>query len=231
MATITNIFAEARALVDASSTQYIDATVLRRCNAARQEINAKLIALNKNIKFDEHNQTDLPYGDFDLENGVQSYAYGSSILAIDRVEVQDNSGNWHKLNPISEATIKESLAEYKGDAGLPEEYSRRANSLFLYPAPATANVTLSGGGRIYYQRTVTDWTTDDISTGTVEGGFPNDYLISYKIALPYALTYKKDRVPMIMSEINRMEKELFDIESNKDGDREPKLIPNVEDNR
>jgi len=230
MATITNIFAEARALVDASSTQYIDATLLRRVNAARQELNAKLIALNKNIKFDEHNQTDAPYGDFDLVDGQQSYAYASSILAIDRIEIQDNSGNWHKLEPISEATIKEALSEFMGD-GLPTRYSRRGNQFSLYPNVAEENVTLSGGGRIYYQRTVTEWDTDDISTGTVEGGFPNDYLISYKAALPYALSYKKDRVSMLMSEINRMEQELFDIESNKDGDREPKLIPNVEDNR
>jgi hypothetical protein len=230
MATIANIAAEARALVSADSTSYPDATLLRRLNHANEEVVGKLIALNKNIKFDDHNQTDLPFGTFNLTAGTSKYAYSSVLLAIDRVEIKDADGNWHRLKKISEDKIDEALSEYQSENGLPSEYSRRANSIFLYPAPAAASCTLTAGGKIYYQRTSVDFAN---LTGTTTPGFssPYHYLLSYKAALPYALSFKKDRVPFLREEIMRMEREMFALESNKDGDRLSRIIPKVENNR
>jgi len=233
MPTITQINAEARALVDADTTSYPAADLLRRVNMAYEEVVGRLIALNKNWKFDDSNFTDLPIGLGDLVSGQQDYAFDSSLLMVERVEVMDNDGTYHKLKPIDEKDITEALSEYKSDGGLPVEYARRGNSIFLYPYPLTANVTATDGLKTYFQRTADVFTSAEVTTGTKVPGFPSPYhyLLSYKAALPYALSYKKDRVSMIREEIFRMEKELFNVALNKDSDKISRLQPVYEDNR
>jgi len=233
MATITNINLETRALVDADSTSYPDATLLRRVNMAYEEIVGKLIALNKNWKFDDSNYSDLPIGLGDLVSGQQDYSFASTLLMVERVEVMDSDGNYHKLKPIDEKDISEALSQYKSGGGMPEKYARRGNSIFLYPYPLTASVTISDGLKVYFQRTADIFTSAEVTTGTKEPGFPSPYhyLLSYKSALPFALTYKKDRVTMIRQEIARMESELFDIALNKDSDKVSAMSPKIENTR
>lgn len=233
MATITNLFTMARWLVDADSTSFPDAILLININKAYEEIVGKLISVNRSLKFDDLNQTDLPRYAFTLTGGTNYYSIGSTLLTIDRVEILDVSGNWHKLNNIDEYKIDESLSEYREGNGLPDEYSRRGNYIFLYPTPTSSYVTLTNGGRIYYQRTAKVFTSAEVTTGTKEPGFssPYHYILSYMAALPYAMSYKKDRVPYIKSEIDRMEKELLAIESNKNGDRLNRLISKIESNK
>jgi hypothetical protein len=233
MATITDIFAEARALVDATSTSLTDATLLRRVNQAGNELIAKLLILSKKLKFDDYNQTDLPIGVGTLTDNRQDYALENTLLIIDRIEIKDINGDWHKISPINENDIECSLAEYESVPGMPKEYARRANSLFFYPAPTSTAVTLASGLKIYYQRGFVDFTTEDVSAGTKEPGFSPSYhfYLSYKSALPYADSYKKDRVNFIMSEIQRMEREMFDLELNKDNDKISRMIPNIESTR
>lgn len=236
MATITEIFAEARALVSATSTSLSDATLLRRFNQAGLELNAKFVKANRAIKFDDNNNTGLPVGTFDLTSGKQDYAYGGSLLTIDRIEVKDISGLWHKVNQIDERNITEALAEYKKTAGLPDEYALRANSIFFYCPPSSSLVTCgagSAGGKIYYSNGFKIFTTDDVTTGTKEPGIAqtNPYIFSYKMVLPYAACYKKDRVEFIMSEIARMENELIGMELNKNNDKKARLSMKIESTR
>jgi len=233
MATIENINLEARALVDADTTTFPDATLLRRINMAYEEVVGRLIALNENWKFDDSNYTDLPIGSGDLVSGQQDYSFAASLLMIERVEVLDVNGDSHKLKPIDEKDITEALSEYKSGGGLPEEYARRGHSVFLYPYPVTASVTLTSGLKIYFKRTASIYTAAEVTTGTKEPGFPSPYhyLLAYKAALPYALTYKKDRVQMIREEIFRMESELFTLATNKDDDKVSQMIPMQENNR
>jgi len=233
MPNISDIFAEARALVDATSTSYTDAVLLRRVNSAYEEIVGDLIAQDKNWKFDDSNYTDLPIGTADLVDGQQSYAFNGTLLTIDRVEVLDNDGNGHKLIPIREEDIDEALDEYEETDGLPSKYIKKYNSLFLYPAPATASVTLADGLIIYYRRTADLFTTAELATGTKTPGFasPYHYLLSYKSALPYALSYKKDRVKLLREEIDRMHAGLMALASVRDADKLPRLQPNIENTK
>jgi hypothetical protein len=241
--TIANIVAEARALVDATSSSFPDATMLRRVNQAYEEVVGKLIALDRKWKFDDSNYSDLPIGTGTLVASQQDYAYDSALLSIERVEVKDNSGNWHKLEYIDEAEITEALAEYLETAGLPEKYALRANSIFLYPAPSAAACTLASGLKIYFQRTASLYTCTTYTagvctagtyyTGTREPGFASPYhvLLAYKAALPYALTYKKDRVNTILAEISRLETEMLSLASNKMRDNLSRMVVAAENNR
>jgi len=89
MATISELFAEARDVVDANSTSLPDATLLRNFNRASGEINGRMLAYNKNFRIDDRNHSDRPVGYGNLQNGVQHYAYDISMSTIERIEVVD----------------------------------------------------------------------------------------------------------------------------------------------
>jgi hypothetical protein len=235
--TITDIITEARGLVDATETSYPCAAttdlLFIRINNAYEEIIGDLIALDKNWKFDDSNHTDLPLGVSTLVAGQQDYAFDVSLLGIERVEVEDNEGNWYKLSLLDEKSVGQALSEYKSTNGLPEEYAIRGNSLFLYPAPASANVTLVGGLKVYFRRTASVFTTAEVTAGTKVPGFASPYhsILSYKSALPYARTYKPERVASMEREIDRLHSGLIALYSNQNKDKESKMTPFVEDNR
>ena len=221
---------EIDALCDSDTTSYPVADKTRRVNAALEEIVADLIALDRNWKFDDSNQTDLPIGLGDLVAGQQDYSFDTSLLSIERVEVLDSDGNWHKLSIIDEQKITEALAEYKETDGLPEQYAVRANSIFLYPAPAAANVTVSSGLKVYFQRTAHLFVATDT---TAVPGFASPYhiILAYKAALAYCVTYKQDRVPGILREIDRLHNGLMALASNRMRDKLSQITPFVENNR
>jgi len=216
MPNITDVNAEARKLVDADSTSYTDADLLRRVNQAYEEVVGKLIALDKNWNFGDSNYTSLPTGLQTMTAATHEYAFVSTFLTIVGASVEDNSGDWHTLDLIDEQDILKSgidLEEYETTDGLPTKYAKRENFIVLYPAPSAATTTLTSGLKVYFQRTADVFTAAQVTTGTKTPGFasPYHYLLSYKAALPHALSYKKDRVAMIMSEIARMERDMLDF--------------------
>jgi len=208
--TIADINAEARALCDADSTSYTAADLLRRVNAAYEELVGKLIQLDGTWQFDDTNFTDLPIGTTNLVAAQEDYSFDSTFIEIERASVLDNNGIWHPLDPLDESQIDVDLTEYSKTNGLPREYYKRGGSIFLKPAPAAANVTLTSGLKVWFQRTASVFTSAEVSTGTKQPGFASPYhvIIAYKAALPYCMSYKKDRVPMLMNEIARREKDL-----------------------
>jgi hypothetical protein len=93
-------------------------------------------------------------------------------------------------------------------------------SILLYPKPASGVVTLTLGLRVYFQRTASIFTSAEVTTGTKVPGFvsPFHVLLCYKAALPFAISYKKDRVPLFLNEINRLEKDLETFYSKREKD-------------
>jgi hypothetical protein len=225
MATIADINLEARALCDADTVSYPAATLLRRVNAAYERIIGKLIARNGTWQFDDSNFTTFPIGKTTLVAGQHDYKFDSTHLIIERVQVMDNDGEWHLLTPIDQQNVNIPMEEYATDDGFPTEYDKSGSSLILYPAPAAADCTLVDGLRVYYQRTASIFTTDEVNTGTKVPGFPSPYhmLLAYEAAIPYCLTYKPQRVPALMAERNRMEEELMAFESSREKDEPNRL--------
>ena len=223
--TIADINTETRALCDADSTSYTAADLLRRTNNAYEEIVGKLIARNSNWQFDDTNFSTFPIGVTTLVASQEDYTLDVTHLIIERVQVKDNSGIWRLLQPMDRQNLTIPPEEFMKTDGLPIYYDKTGRSVILYPAPATANVTLTDGLRIYFQRTADIFTSAQVTTGTKVPGFPSPYhiLLCYKVALPFCLSYKKDRVPLILSEINRLEKELLSFKANEEKD-EPKIM-------
>ena len=226
MPTITDINLEARILIDADTTSYTAADLLRRINDAYEEVVGIIIGCDGLWQFDDKNFTDFPIGTTTLVNSQNDYAFDSAMLEIERVEVLDSSGNWHLLDPIDKSQIGEAIDEFHPTDGLPIYYDKQGASIILYPAPDNGvSVTLASGVKVYFQRTASIFTAAEVTTGTKQPGFasPHHYLLSYKAALPYAMSYKKDRVPMLMAEIARREKELIKHYSRRERDRRKML--------
>lgn len=229
--TIADINAEIRSICDADSASLTDAVLLIRVNNAYEEIVGKLIALNREWNFGDSNYTSLPTGTKNLVDGTQSYQFDSTWLNVLRVEVKDAGGIWRLLNPIKLGEITVAQGEYQKTSGLPAEYELREDFIILYPPPSSNNVTLTTGLKVYSQRTADIFTSAQVTTGTKTPGFASPYhiLICYKAALIYCASYKKDRVPFILSEITRVEKELLDFYAAKEKDVIPRFTINLSD--
>lgn len=216
---IADLYLETRKIVDADSNTYLDADILRRLNAAYEEIAGKLIAINTNWLWGDSNYTSLPTGLSNLTAGTQAYQFTSNWLTVQTVKIKNAAGDWITLDRVNLKDI-EPIEEYQSTNGMPNEYAVREDFILLFPAPAAADVTATNGLQIVTQRTADVFTSAQVTTGTKTPGFASPYhiLLAYKTALPYAQSYKPDRVPFIVNEITRLEKELLDFYSKRDKD-------------
>ena len=209
--TIADINLEIRALCDADSTSYPDAVLLRRVNAAYEQVIGKIIGIDGTWQFDDSNFTNLPIAVTDLVDDQQDYSFDVTQLNIERVEVKDINGLWYLLSPIDKSQVTMALGEYLKTKGLPDQYDKNGESIFLYPPPSSNMVTLVSGLKVYFQRTASIFTSAEVTTGTKVPGFASPFhmLICYMAAIPYCATYKKDRVPLYLAEIQRIEADML----------------------
>lgn len=222
---ISDIQTEARALVDATSTSYADALLLIRVNTAMQKVADVILGADGRWDWDDSNNTDFPEGTTTLVSAQADYGIDVSYLKILGVSIKNQSGIWRKLLPFDAAQdLTNSTtpltflpltnfgptmdrAEFLKTPGAPQFYDVHGNSIILYPAPDNGiSVTLTAGLKIYAQRTAQLFTSAEVSTGTKVPGFAALYhhIVAYIAALPYALSYKPERVPMIQAEILRV---------------------------
>ena len=206
--TIADINTEARALVDADTTSYTAALLLIRVNTAYEKVVAKILGCDGRWQFDDTNYTSFPIATTTLVNSQPDYTFDTAHLKIERVEVMDANGNYYPLEPIDLDDLGGiAPTEFHETDGRPYYYDKQGNSLVLYPAPDNGvSVTLSAGLKVFFQRTADTFTSAQVSTGTKVPGFasPFHHVLAYMAALPYAMSYKKDRVPMILDEIKKV---------------------------
>lgn len=230
--TIAQVETEARGLVDADATSYPAPLLLLRENNAYEQIVGELIALDTNWNFGDSNLTTLPTGLVTLTNSNEVYQLAGNststgvstttpLLTFLGASVKTVGGLWQTLQPITLWELYDrgyDPVEFFKTDGLPLYYELREDFLVLYPAPDNGvSVTLSSGLKVFYQRTASVFTSAEVTTGTKVPGFASPYhsLMSYKAALPYALSFKKDRVPMILAEIQRLERGLIEFYSKR----------------
>lgn len=249
---IANVQTESRALVDADTTSYPAALMLIRNNTAMEEIAGWILDADGRWQWDDNNNVDYPNGVAGLgtlvsaQQGYSITAIDAAIIKILGVSVKDKAGIWHKLDPFDPDDLGGSSsargitgplfgygpyfdkAEFFKTPGLPVLYDLTGNSVVLYPAPdAGISVTLASGLKVYAQRTAQVFTSAEVTTGTKLPGFASPWhsLVSYMSALPYAMSYKKDRVQFLMAEIARKKKELIAFYAKRDKDERTIMTP------
>jgi len=148
-----------------------DNTLLRRftknLNGWYRRVNSWIWKATSTWEYDDSNYTDLPVATATLVDAQADYELPSSAQKIDRVEVMDNGGIWHKLKPIDKAMVRGALDEHRKTNGLPVEYDLVGRSIVLYPTPATAKITAAAGLKIYFSREIEEFGA--IKTGTADG--------------------------------------------------------------
>lgn len=144
-------------------------------------------------QFFDSNQDSEPYKDFNVVSGANEVDIDVDMLTIKAVELQDASGVWRVLVPIT----REQWLEMGGDAtfqttGVPNYYMSSGSttgtsggSVILVPAP---NYTRTSACRIFADKTFTEFSIsdDDVSPGFAS---PFHRALSVGAALDYAMTH------------------------------------------
>ena len=148
-----------------------DNNLLRRftknLNAWYRKVNTLIWQATGTWEYDDSSYTDLPIATTTMVDAQQDYELPSAAQRIDRIEVKDSGGIWHKLNPIDKAMIGGALDEHRKTDGLPVEYDLLGRTIMLYPAPATASITAANGLKVYFSREIEEFGA--IKTGTADG--------------------------------------------------------------
>ena len=199
---VGQIAQEARDLVDTDSTSYPDTSLLRRLNSAIETLVSKIIEVCRTYPYDDDNQADLAEGTITLEEGISKYTVTDKFLTILENKVKDKDGYFHLLKEETQAESSSIVETDEASTGLPTKIRWTGRTFFLRPAPTAASVTLAAGFLFKYTRvhtiTSAELTTGDLIPGIVSPFHP---LIAKITALPYAKSYKKDRVVQLQQDI------------------------------
>lgn len=215
-------------LTKTNTTSLPSATLNLYTQPAEDRVAALILKNDSKWQFDDLNRTtNFPIDTQNLVSGQQDYPLGTTYLSLDRVEVKDSSGNWHRLAQIDQQMLKganaQSLTDYRKTNGLPDEYDLVGNSVFLYPAP---NYSLTNGLKFYYTRGPLkfDWTlgtfTDATGSTSSTPGFNSLFhkLIPYWAAYDYAIANQQKTANGFFVAIQVLEAELIQFYGQRDRD-------------
>lgn len=219
--TITQLLAEARSLVDADATSYPAVTsnaedvLLRRINTAYENVVGWLINADGTWQFEDTNYLDFAIGTFTLVSGQSRYSFNDKFLQLEEVQILNKSGVYQIIHPIDQKEYDEftPLSEAYKTAGRPLAYDKVSDdTIDLFPAPDNGiNVTLAAGLKIKFKRTASLYTAAEVTTGTKQPGFASPFhiILAYMAALPYAVSFKRDRVTILEAKIQQMKIDLL----------------------
>lgn len=229
--TFTDIKNRVYFLTSANSTDYPIADLTLAANRALEKVVALINQSDMRWQFDDTNQTDLPIATATITSGQQDYSLATTHLTIDRIEVKNTAGNWHVLSQIDQQAFKGedqiALAEYKETSGIPEEYDILGSSIFLYPTP---NFTQAASLKVYFTRGPVAFTTADAAETPGFNTLFHD-LIPLYVAKDYAVAKGKKNLPVIYSEIDKLEKSIEKFYQLRNRDFRGRIIPTMESNK
>lgn len=213
-------------LCDADITSYPLAKVTRRFNHALETLVGKIVAADGTWQYDDTNFTDSPRGTATLIEGQEAYSFASEYLEVEQIDVLDTGGVYRRILPFDPDDLSDGMSpeEYFGSTttttkkGFPEYYDIQGDTIRLYPAPTSTAVTLAAGLRILFKRTADLFTVSDT---TQEPGLPSPYhvLLAFYAAIPFCVSYKKDRVEWLEKKWDEGTKDLIKFFGHRERDR------------
>ena len=215
------------------TTDYPLADIIAAANRWRQIVASWIWRASGEWEFDDANYTDLPIATTTLVAAQQDYSLPTTAFQIHRVEVLNSSGDYLRLKQIDQTEVKRALTEFESTNGLPKYYDVIGNSLFLYPAPAAAQVTLALGLKLYFARETSvfavpaTYTTADAT----EPGFDEPFhdIICYGVAHDYLEANEKtEKAKDYQNNIAILRADLEAHYGNKNKDKKVAIKPKVE---
>jgi hypothetical protein len=218
--TFTEILTEARRLVKADSTSYPTSEITESANRALDRAVALIREAEGRWQWDDTNNTDLPIATTALVDGQQDYELDPTHYEMERVEVQDELGGWHRVLPIDQADIyDQSITDFLSTAGTPQYYDKIGRSIMLYPTPSYSQ---DDSLKVWYKRGPSYFTVSDT---TKTPGFNALFhrLIPLHSAYDYAFINQLSVAPSLQDKILTMEDDLINHYSRRDRDDKIRL--------
>lgn len=207
------------AYVSGDTDRMLEATNL--ANQKSSEIWHIIHEATGNWKYDDSNNTDLPFATTDIVNAQQRYALPADALTVQRVEMKDSSGEWFRLTAITSENIPGAIDEFNDVAGTPNFYSLINGVITIYPS---ANYASTDGLKVYYDREAVEFATDDT---TQTPGFASPYheILPVMMAMEW-YNVKQPTSPTLVKleqKFLRLEKALKDFYGKRFKDYRPRL--------
>lgn len=218
-------------LSDSDDTNFPVARKVHLLNAALEEVVGKIINADGTWQYDDTNFTDLPVGTGTLVEGQEAYSFSSDYLQIEAIEIKNADGLFERISPLDHQELGGvSPQEYFGidssgnaEKGFPRYFDQMGDTIRLYPAPTSTDVTLSGGIKVYFKRKPDLFTTSDT---TQEPGIPSPYhsMLAYMAAIPYCVKFHKDRVPLYQKKVDEMMENLIEHFAHREKTKRAKIL-------
>ncbi len=190
----------------------------RNANFAQDKALIRIMSADRRWQFDPRTFNTVPIAKHDLQAGISRYTLSDEHLKINRVRAFYN-GSWHTLNPVDRRDLNDFELD-KSRTGMPVGYDKLGRVIDLYPVP---DAGATRGLEIEYQRGSNYFSVTD---ETKEPGFDPQFhrLVSLYAALDYAgAKGKNDRIPLIMTKIGEMERDIEHYYRDRDVDDRPKM--------
>lgn len=192
-------------------------------NIAYQDVARLIWESASGWQYDDSNATTLPIAKGSLVHNQQDYSLPSTAQRVHRIEVKDNGGTWHQLNPIDEHTLtNQALPEYLAGTGLPLYYDLVGRSVMFYPRPSSAYCTLASGMALYVDRDVVEFavTADSSTPGFATSFHP---ILAYAAAIDFVRSdTEKAR---LVSQRDRLEKGMIRFYAKRNVELPTKISP------
>lgn len=218
-------------LCDTTDTSYPRLDKTARVNSSLEELIGDIINADGTWQYDDTNQTTLPRGKGTLVEGQESYSFASEYLQVTDIEILDKDGiRYERIQNTDNVDLGGlSPQEYFGteSSGSPAKgrvdyYDIQGDSILLYKAPTSTSHTLANGIRVWFKRTASLFTpVSTTAADTTEPGLPSTHhhILAYMSAIPYCMSYKKDRVALYEKKVMEMKDSLLKFYARRNKDR------------
>jgi hypothetical protein len=195
-------------LVSTNNTVFSLAEKARSASRISRRIWSYIFEAYGGWQFDDiANTTDFPRARASTVAGQQSYTLPSQALTIRSLEMQDASGDFYNLVPVTEEEIKEvgsNEVDFQQQGGRPAYYQPIGDSFKLYPTPTT---TGSQNIRISFDRGIIGFLpTDTTKTPAWDTTFHE--MLAVGMALDWATKHPSDRTTTLTNDFNQYVKDI-----------------------
>lgn len=236
--TLSDIATTARFLTNSDSTSYTDAQLLINTNTWYQKIVSMIFESQDESDFDDARNTDYPIETTPMVAAQRDYSIpvSNAVLKIKRVDLTYDGTNWYRAYPIDDGSVTYDMGANSAitDQNFIKQnprYDVKYNSVFIYPAPVTADVTAGGSIRIEWERNVTPFTSAELTAGTVVPGFdaPFHPMLAQGAAYDYAFARQLPQLAQLQQSLQDWEVRLRQAYSRKLLDRTFQLKSGYDD--
>lgn len=234
--TLGDIQTKAYALTGTNSTSYPAANQLVDLNIWNQKIVGMILDAQDEVDFDDQRATDYPTYTFPLVAGQRDYSIAQSynFLKLKDLSLTYDGTNYYRATPIdsSELEVNAPAAATTQNATIDAEFSKQSprydykwNALWIYPRATSAEVTAGAKGVVEFFRAPTDFTSAELTAGTVSPGFDITFhpMLAYGMAFEYAQSKQLPAAESFYRELQVYEDRLRKQYSSKQLDRKYRL--------